>query len=149
MFAQLTSKISEFSLESFCLPHRMWKVKFIGESVDDCGGGFSESIAEICDELQNGSLPLLLQAPNNTEASNMASDHFIINPAADDKTHKEMFRFLGKYKRDSYQVVFNMRMSVYELAPKFRSNAPSRNVTQTQVLLKSKMLPGKKSFFLS
>jgi len=26
-----------------------------GESVDDCGGGYSESIAEMCDELQNGS----------------------------------------------------------------------------------------------
>ena len=26
-----------------------------GESVDDCGGGYSESIAEMRDELQNGS----------------------------------------------------------------------------------------------
>jgi len=23
--------------------------------VDDCGGGYSESVAEMCDELQNGS----------------------------------------------------------------------------------------------
>ncbi len=30
---------------------RVWKVKFVGESVDDCGGGYSESIAEMCDEL--------------------------------------------------------------------------------------------------
>ena len=27
------------------------QVKFVGESVDDCGGGYSESIAEMCDEL--------------------------------------------------------------------------------------------------
>ena len=32
---------------------RVWKVKFVGESVDDCGGGYSESIAEMCDELVN------------------------------------------------------------------------------------------------
>lgn len=39
-------------------------MKFVGESVDDCGGGFSESCAEMCDELQNGSVPLLIQTPN-------------------------------------------------------------------------------------
>lgn len=95
VFAQLTSKISEFSLESFCLPHRIWKVKFIGESVDDCGGGFSESIAELCDELQNGTLPLLVATPNSKEEGSTQSDYFIINPFAKDKEHKEMFRFLG------------------------------------------------------
>lgn len=46
------------------MPQRVWKVKFVGESVDDCGGGFSESCAEMCDELQNGSVPLLIQTPN-------------------------------------------------------------------------------------
>ena len=40
-----------------------------GESVDDCGGGYSESIAEMCDELQNsaGLLPLLTATPNGRE----------------------------------------------------------------------------------
>ena len=45
-----------------------------GESVDDCGGGYSESIAEMCDELnQNCSgpllLPLLIATPNGREES--------------------------------------------------------------------------------
>ena len=45
-----------------------------GESVDDCGGGYSESIAEMCDELnQNcsgpGLLPLLIATPNGREES--------------------------------------------------------------------------------
>lgn len=97
VFTQLTAKISEFSLESLCLPHRIWKVKFIGESVDDCGGGFSESIAEICDELQNGSLPLLIATPNSKEEGNTLSDYFIVNPTATEKKHKEMFRFLGLF----------------------------------------------------
>ena len=96
MFGQITSKITEFSLESFCLPHRTWKVKFIGESVDDCGGGFSESIAEMCEELRNGSLPLLIPTPNCTEDSGDSSDYFILNPEACEKKHIPMFRFLGK-----------------------------------------------------
>jgi E3 ubiquitin-protein ligase HERC2 len=48
----MVSKMSSLGPESLLLPHRIWKVKFVGESVDDCGGGYSESIAEICDELQ-------------------------------------------------------------------------------------------------
>ena len=43
---------STLGQDALLLPHRIWKVKFIGESVDDCGGGYSESIAEMCDELQ-------------------------------------------------------------------------------------------------
>ena len=34
--------------------------------MDDCGGGYSESVAEMCDELQNGSLPLLIGKMVNT-----------------------------------------------------------------------------------
>ncbi len=49
---KMVSKMSSLGPESLLLPHRIWKVKFVGESVDDCGGGYSESIAEICDELQ-------------------------------------------------------------------------------------------------
>lgn len=47
----------------FWLSRRVWKVNLIGESVDDCGGGFSESVAEMCDELQQTSwsgLPVLM-----------------------------------------------------------------------------------------
>ena len=67
----------------------------MGESVDDCGGGYSESIAEMCDELQNGSLPLLVQTPNGRDDTGVNRDCFIINPAADSSLHLNMFRFLG------------------------------------------------------
>ncbi|VEL21371.1 unnamed protein product, partial [Protopolystoma xenopodis] len=49
----------------YWFPHRVWKVRLIGESVDDCGGGFSECIAEMCDELQQPhltGLPILVPA---------------------------------------------------------------------------------------
>ena len=66
-----------------------------GESVDDCGGGYSESIAEICEELQNGSLPLLIGTPNGVDEAGANRDCFIINPSANSTVHMEMFEFLG------------------------------------------------------
>ncbi|VDK34091.1 unnamed protein product [Dibothriocephalus latus] len=46
----------------FWLSRRAWKVSLVGESVDDCGGGFSDSVAEICDELHApwSGLPVLV-----------------------------------------------------------------------------------------
>ena len=87
--------MSNFGPDSLFLPHRVWKVKFIGESVDDCGGGYSESIAEMCDELQNGSLPLLIVTPNGRDESGANRDCFILNPDATSLVHLSMFKFLG------------------------------------------------------
>ena len=67
----------------------------MGESVDDCGGGYSESIAEMCDELQNGSVPLLVQTPNGRDDTGVNRDCFIVNPAAVSPLHLNMFRLLG------------------------------------------------------
>lgn len=66
-----------------------------GESVDDCGGGYSESIAEMCEELQNGSLPLLILTPNGREETGTNRDCFIPNPEANSDHHLNMFQFLG------------------------------------------------------
>lgn len=66
-----------------------------GESVDDCGGGYSESIAEICEELQNGLTPLLIVTPNGRDESGANRDCYLFNPAARAPVHSSMFRFLG------------------------------------------------------
>lgn len=95
VFGQMVSKMSLLTQESLLLPHRVWKVKFVGESVDDCGGGYSESIAEMCDELQNGSLPLLILTPNGRDEAGTNRDCFLFNPAAKSPLHLNMFRFLG------------------------------------------------------
>ena len=95
VFGQLCSKWSILGADDLLLPHRVWKVKFIGESVDDCGGGYSESIAEMCDELQNGSLPILIQTPNGRDDTGVNRDCFIINPEAASPVHLNMFRVLG------------------------------------------------------
>ncbi|XP_068449211.1 E3 ubiquitin-protein ligase HERC2 isoform X3 [Clinocottus analis] len=95
VFGQMCSKMSSFSPDSLLLPHRVWKVKFVGESVDDCGGGYSESIAEMCEELQNALTPLLIVTPNGRDESGANRDCFLLNPAAKSALHMSMFRFLG------------------------------------------------------
>ncbi|XP_050578084.1 E3 ubiquitin-protein ligase HERC2 [Bombus affinis] len=95
VFGQMVSKMSLLTQDVLFFPHRVWKVKFIGESVDDCGGGYSESIAEICDELQNGSLPLLIPTPNGRDDNGTNRDCFLLNPMVDSPLHMNMFRFLG------------------------------------------------------
>ncbi|KAG3262427.1 HECT and RLD domain containing E3 ubiquitin protein ligase 2, transcript variant X1 [Ictidomys tridecemlineatus] len=95
VFGQMCAKMSSFSPDSLLLPHRVWKVKFVGESVDDCGGGYSESIAEICEELQNGLTPLLIVTPNGRDESGANRDCYLFNPAARAPVHSSMFRFLG------------------------------------------------------
>ncbi|XP_034287268.1 E3 ubiquitin-protein ligase HERC2 isoform X1 [Pantherophis guttatus] len=95
VFGQMCAKMSSFSPDSLLLPHRVWKVKFVGESVDDCGGGYSESIAEMCEELQNGLTPLLIVTPNGRDESGANRDCFLLNPAAKSSLHMNMFRFLG------------------------------------------------------
>ncbi|XP_068082847.1 E3 ubiquitin-protein ligase HERC2 [Anabrus simplex] len=95
VFGQMVTKMSLLTQETLFLPHRVWKVKFVGESVDDCGGGYSESITEMCDELQNGSLPLLIVTPNGRDEAGTNRDCFLLNPMLKSSLHMNMFRFLG------------------------------------------------------
>uniref|UniRef100_A0A8C4NJF8 HECT-type E3 ubiquitin transferase n=1 Tax=Eptatretus burgeri TaxID=7764 RepID=A0A8C4NJF8_EPTBU len=95
VFGQMCAKMSSFGADTLLLPHRVWKVKFVGESVDDCGGGYSESIAEMCEELQNGLTPLLIVTPNGRDESGANRDCFLLNPTAHLPVHANMFRFLG------------------------------------------------------
>ena len=68
---------------------------FTGESVDDCGGGYSESVAEMCDELMNGSLPLLIPTPNGRDEAGTSRDCYLLNPQSNSHHHLNMFTFLG------------------------------------------------------
>ena len=85
---------------------------FVGESVDDCGGGYSESIAEMCDELQNGSVALLMVTPNGRDESGSSRDCYVFNPTLHSAVNQTMFRFLGE---DSRFVVIVLCMSFYSL----------------------------------
>lgn len=95
VFGQMVQKLPLLTQEALSMPHRIWKVKFVGESVDDCGGGFSESIAEMCDELQNGCVPLLIQTPNGRGEAGANRDCFLLDPTLNSVLHMNMLRFLG------------------------------------------------------
>lgn len=92
VFEQVFEKMDSLLPNMVLLPQRVWKVKFSGESVDDCGGGYSESIAEMCDELQEGVLSLLIPTPNNRDEAGASRDCMVFNPQFNN-TH--MFKFLG------------------------------------------------------
>lgn len=95
VFGQMVQKLPLINQEALYLPQRVWKVKFVGESVDDCGGGFSESIAEMCDELQNGSIPLLIQTPNGRGEAGANRDCFLLDPTLVTILQMNQFRFMG------------------------------------------------------
>ena len=81
VFGQMVSKMGCLTADCLLLPHRIWKVKFVGESVDDCGGGYSESVAELCDELTSLAVPLLIQTPNGRDEAGTSRDCLLLNPA--------------------------------------------------------------------
>jgi len=95
VFSQMVAKLGSLTNECLLLPHRVWKVKFVGESVDDCGGGYSESIAEMCDELVAGQLQLLIPTPNGRDEAGTSRDCYLLNPTLRSPHTMQMFRFLG------------------------------------------------------
>lgn len=51
----------------------------------------------MCDELQNGSLPLLIVTPNGRDDTGTNRDCFLLNPNAKTPHHLQMFKFLGEF----------------------------------------------------
>lgn len=87
--------------------------------MDDCGGGYSESIAEMCEELQNGLTPLLIVTPNGRDESGANRDCFLLNPAAKSLLHMNMFRFLGNFLATSwYSACFMCGQNIGNLTKK-------------------------------
>lgn len=50
----------------------------------------------MCEELQNGSLPVLIPTPNGRDDTGTNRDCFILNPDARSPLHMNMFNFLGE-----------------------------------------------------
>ena len=89
---------------------------FAGESVDDCGGGYSESIAEMCDELQNcdSLLPLLIATPNGRDEAGTSRDDKDDIEAAD---YSLQLRIHKKLMRQSMH--YRLRGHILTLLPRF------------------------------
>ena len=50
---------------SLRLPSRAWKVRLVGEGADDAGGVFDDTITEMCNELESGTVNLFVPTPNS------------------------------------------------------------------------------------
>jgi hypothetical protein len=70
----------------------------------------------MCDELQNGSLPLLIPTPNGRDDAGTNRDCFLLNPVAKSPLHMNMFRFLGKaatcYVQNLYLLFIVMMITI-------------------------------------
>lgn len=52
----------------------MLQVKLVGEGADDAGGVFDDTITEICQELENGTVPILIPTPNSSSEAGYNRD---------------------------------------------------------------------------
>ncbi|RZF46258.1 hypothetical protein LSTR_LSTR017165, partial [Laodelphax striatellus] len=95
IFVQVAKQVVKMRPADLRLPSRAWKVKLVGEGADDAGGVFDDTITEMCEELLNGSVPLLIPTPNSINKDGYNQDRFILNPSLTHSTHLLWFKFLG------------------------------------------------------
>lgn len=70
--------------------------KLVGEGADDAGGGYYDSITDMCDELNAGDvLRLFIKAPNWANGVGSNVDRYIFNPRATSSYELKLFQFLG------------------------------------------------------
>nr|XP_026694983.1 probable E3 ubiquitin-protein ligase HERC1 isoform X2 [Ciona intestinalis] len=95
IFIQIAQQILKQNPCDLRLPARAWKVKLIGEGADDAGGVFDDTITEICQELENGTVNLLIPTPNSTTEAGQHGDSFVFNPSLTSPEDAQMFKFFG------------------------------------------------------
>jgi hypothetical protein len=87
---------------------RAFKVKFMGEGVNDYGGPYRAVFEGVVDELQADNavagrkisekciLPLFVPCPNRSATVGPNQDKFLMSPAANSPLSQELMQFLGK-----------------------------------------------------
>ena len=95
VFEQAAAQLLGAPVETFLASSRVWRVNFVGEGVDDAGGGYSESVSEMSSELQQEAVGLLLPTPNGRVDVGENRGCFILNPAGTTPADLRHFRFLG------------------------------------------------------
>uniref|UniRef100_A0A8D8RL73 E3 ubiquitin-protein ligase HERC2 n=3 Tax=Cacopsylla melanoneura TaxID=428564 RepID=A0A8D8RL73_9HEMI len=97
-FEQMSFKYVPIIRDQLLLPSRLWKVIFLGESVDDAGGGYNECLSELCEELRDHSLlKVLIPTPNSNDENGSNRDKFVLNPDPfpASGSNDKLFLFLG------------------------------------------------------
>lgn len=123
IFIQVAKQINATKPQDLLLPSRAWKVrivstlrqrsecdavgvfflfiffqvKLLGEGADDAGGVFDAIVTEMCDELLNGSVNLLIATPNNVNDVGYNRDRFLLNPRLTTEEDLHLFKFLGNF----------------------------------------------------
>ncbi|XP_048583459.1 probable E3 ubiquitin-protein ligase HERC1 isoform X5 [Nematostella vectensis] len=95
IFVQIATQVTKLKSADLCLPSRAWKVKLVGEGADDAGGVFDDTITEMCQELEEGVVNLLIHTPNSTAEVGFNRDRFLLNPAATSEDDLVLYKFLG------------------------------------------------------
>ena len=72
-----------------------WTTVFKGEGSEDGGGPFRETIENMVDEIQSGTLPLLIPTQNHKNDHGFNRDWWTVNPASTSPHHLEMYKWLG------------------------------------------------------
>ncbi|PVD19395.1 hypothetical protein C0Q70_19883 [Pomacea canaliculata] len=95
VYMQIAQQVVQLKAEDLRLPARAWKVKLVGEGADDAGGVFDDTITEMCQELESGAVPLLIQTPNSKNESGNNRDRFLLNPGMISEDSVALWKFLG------------------------------------------------------
>jgi E3 ubiquitin-protein ligase HERC1 len=95
VFIQIARQVVKLNAADLRLPARAWKVKLVGEGADDAGGVFDDLITEMVQELENGTVPLLIPTPNSVNQEGYNKDRFLLNPRCSLDEDLELFKFLG------------------------------------------------------
>ena len=89
------SDMSNFRIKS--TDERCYSIKFLGEGSIDAGGPFRESLTNIANELEQGTVPILLRSPNNKNEHGINRECFILDSRSKSPSHKFMFKYFGGF----------------------------------------------------
>jgi hypothetical protein len=95
VFEQTCAALELHSSKVLLSGANIWKVRLVNEGVDDAGGGYSESVSDIIEEVVNGAPALLIKTPNGQFNSGDNQDVFLLNPRASSPYELKLMRFLG------------------------------------------------------
>lgn len=96
MFSQAYRQIQAMNPKVLSRKGGGWKVTFLGESADDYGGPFRESLNQICTELETNQLDLLIPVPNQRNSIGENREKFMPNPQAITSKHLKWYTFMGE-----------------------------------------------------
>jgi E3 ubiquitin-protein ligase HECTD3 len=94
VYHELKQQNAATRAELYCGRELWWKIEFVGEGVQDCGGGFRESVSDIASDLMSARTPLFIPSPNQEAWVGDLRDSFVPNPAC--TSSSPMYEWIGR-----------------------------------------------------